>query len=180
MTAPSDARDSEILDARARALARTATQEGDHHGRELLIASLGETRVAVDVRYVRRVLPPAPLARIPAGDHFVFGLRNVGGEVLAVADFAGLLGLTSNCPIDARWIVEFDGHGGAIGVMVDRVDELVADAATRAAGVAATGVLAGTTAEGHLLIDTDALFAHPSLRVGRGEAQVTTHEEETT
>lgn len=180
MTALPDDRDSEILVARARALAQAHRPDSDQDGRELLVAALGATTLAFDVRDVRRVLPPAPLARIPAGDHVVVGLRNVSGELLAVADVAALLGLTSSSAPDVRWVVLLDGHGGPVGVMVDSVDDLVADTATPArpaAGVMTTGVVAETTANGHLLIDADALLLHPSLSVGRSEE--TTHQEET-
>lgn len=179
----SDDRDTELLDARARVLAQPDGQDRGEAGRELLVAALGATKLAIDVRQVRRVLPPAPLARIPGGDHFVLGLRNVSGELLAVADVAALLGLSTSTPVGHRWVVVLDGHGGPLGIMVDGVIELAAETAKGprpAAGPAATGVVAEATVNGHLLIDTDALLAHPSLRVGYGGAELTTNQEKTT
>lgn len=175
-----------VLQERARHLARPLDDEAPSGRRELLVASVGATRVAFDTARVGEVLPPGPLTRIPGHGHFVAGLRNVRGELLAVADLASLLDLCHDVAIEQRWVVVVEGSRGPLGVLVDKADDLVAllgrDVSCSPAGTrsAAAELVRDVTADGVFVIEPDALLAHSALSIRSSGPGTPTDEERVT
>lgn len=173
-----------VLDARARILARQPESPDRDGSQELLIASVGDARLAWDIHRVREVLPPGPLARLPGEGHLLVGVRNVGGELVAVADIASLLGLSHNVGPAGRWVVVIEENSGPLGVHVDRANELVTipldslRSAPTSGKAPVTGVISHLTPDGALVIDVDALLTQPVLSV-RPARDETTQEEAT-
>lgn len=126
MTAPStDSRRAEILERRARRLARVAAGERVADIRmELAIVRVGEREVGLPAHAVREIVPrpeitPLSCRRPGAGERV--GITQTRGELLAVADLARLLGEPAGRPGAVRPMVIAAGRAGALGLLVDAV-----------------------------------------------------------
>ncbi|MGI5860638.1 MAG: chemotaxis protein CheW [Myxococcales bacterium] len=87
----SPARVQEILDERARALARVPAPRRAAGRLELVAFRLGQERYALESAYVRRLLRRARLTETPGAPAPLRGLINLQGEVVAVFDLAAVL-----------------------------------------------------------------------------------------
>jgi chemotaxis-related protein WspD len=114
----------EELAENTRAIAAPA-EERDRLNTTLLIARLGAERLAIDVRFARRVVPLRKTHGVPHRTNDLFaGICSVHGEVLPVARLDRLLGITPTSDTDnprRRMVVVGDAHAAWV-VIVDRVD----------------------------------------------------------
>ena len=165
----------DVLEARARALARPVDDHTTVAVQELLVMSVGPAAVAVEAGRVREVLAPDRLARVPGGEHVGLALRNVRGDVLAVVDLGTLLGVVPAASVLERWVVVVDDAAGSIGVLVDDVKGLAGAEAVgplpTGEGNPPAGLVAGVTPEGICVLDADALFGHTTLLGARAEME---------
>ncbi len=119
----------EILEERARALARAPAQEEEEkEGLDLLTFRLGEECYGVDILLVQEVLPLAKESwtRIPCTPDFVVGAMNLRGRICSVLDVGRLLGLAAREPSDKAHVLmvlaEPEQQGGepsAVGILAD-------------------------------------------------------------
>lgn len=94
--------------------------------RSFLVCSLGSEWYAVDIAYVRRVLRPAPIARVSGAAAEVRGLMNCQGEVLCVLDLQRILGTASarGTATEGKLIVVLQHGGKEAGFLVDSVEDV--------------------------------------------------------
>jgi purine-binding chemotaxis protein CheW len=118
---PEDVR--RVLEERARALARPSVAEGapDADHLELLVFSLGGERYGVDASRVAAVLPPVSPTPLPGARAALAGVVNHRGEVLAVLDLRGLLGMAGAEALSGIRIVVVDVGGMVLGLRADEV-----------------------------------------------------------
>lgn len=106
-------------------------EERDRLDATLLIASLGDERLAIDVRFARRVLPTRTIHRVPHRSTALFaGICNVQGELLPVARLDRVLAIerpdtanaTDAAAIAERRMVVLGDAATAWVVTMDRID----------------------------------------------------------
>jgi len=165
-----------VLEERARLLARPpeeATDAGDHL--ELLVFTLGGERYGVDASRVAAVLPPISPTPLPGARAALAGVINHRGEVLAVVDLRGLLGVAvgQEGPSDGR-VVVVDAGAMALGL---RADEVIGLARVEASGPGPQparlegglpGWIRGVTGGMVSIVDLEALARDPRVRVEEG------------
>ncbi len=162
----SDARDElEILRERARRLAEPAPTLGlDEERAQLIVFTRGETKYALDVAYVRELLPLSEYASIPFAPPVCLGISAARGELLAVFDLAALSGETPAahpslmllCGEPARELV----------LAIDQAIDLVARAsALKAPPTEHEGPVLGLDERGFLVLDGEALLADPRFTI---------------
>ncbi len=74
----------QVLEERARALARPPEDQADGDALELVVLAVGAERYGVDVRQVREVRPLAGLAPVPGTPACWVGLVNLRGSLCPV------------------------------------------------------------------------------------------------
>lgn len=93
--------------------------------RSLLVFSLGPEWYAVDLAHLRRILRPAPVARVPGASPEVLGLMNCHGEVVCILDPRQVFGLGGNdVRMEGRLIVVLHFGEREAGLLVDAVDDV--------------------------------------------------------
>lgn len=108
--------------------------------RQLITCSIGEHRLAVDVRHVREVIRRPRITPVPSGPAHIAGLINLRGRVLAVFDMAQCLAVRESDQNGQTFILimrasneisSATGGGGALlepfeqsGLLVDAVGEI--------------------------------------------------------
>lgn len=98
---------------------------------QLVVFSFGRTRFAFRVESVDEVVPIVALGTLPDHPRWLLGTLTLSGEIVPVADLAGLLSLDIDAPdLDARIIIARRG-GGRVGLLV-RSDVRVLDVPTAA------------------------------------------------
>lgn len=173
---PPPGRERELLDERARALARPAAHPASAAGRlELVVFRLGPERYALETRYAREVARLAGLTPVPGAPPVLSGVTNLRGDVLPVFDLTSAL-RPGNEPAGERvWVVVVGRETPELGVLADEVDrveslleeELRPPLETRTD--AGRRWIRGVTADGLVVLEGDALLADPELAAERAD-----------
>lgn len=118
-----DDRTARLLADRAQALARPAAPERAP-GSQLLVVEVGRQRVAVAVQDIREVVTPGHVTALPGAPTQLAGVRGLRGDVVCLADAAGLLARSpAHRPSEQHVVVLEDV--AAVGLLVDAVLDLV-------------------------------------------------------
>ncbi|MEK7474557.1 MAG: chemotaxis protein CheW [Candidatus Coatesbacteria bacterium] len=172
MSSPDSARTREIMEERARRLARPAAEvRGSGDTLEIVVFGLASERYAVENRYVREVVRLADLAPVPGAPEFMAGVTNLRGEILAVVDLRRFFGVPARGITDTSRVVVLGADEAEFGVLADAVGEVVSvrpeeilDPLAPAGGVGGE-YLRGVTKDGLIVLDGAALLASPRLVV---------------
>jgi purine-binding chemotaxis protein CheW len=110
----------------ARAAARGVRDEPAHTGeRQLLVFHAADAAYAVPVECVREIVRVRPITPIPRVGGDVRGVISLRGEIVQVIDLRRRLGLAPIEPTRGSRIVVLDRDGGAAGLLVDGVREVL-------------------------------------------------------
>ncbi len=142
---------------------------------EVLVFSLGASRFAIGSLFVRKIRPLLlPLLPLPGGSRHLRGLTAEQGEMVAVFDLAGLLGVAASNLAAGASLLLLGEKQTEFAVVVDEVHDvqgfnyqslsLVGDQS------ADYPLLAGTTACGLVVIDGKALLKDPRCFVSDVDA----------
>ncbi|MDH3354407.1 MAG: chemotaxis protein CheW [Chromatiales bacterium] len=84
-----------------------------------------DEKYAVNVTHVREVLKNTNISPVPGAPYFVLGIINLRGNIVTVIDTHSRLSLAASEPTDSTRIVVVDMDGQVVGMMVDKVEEVV-------------------------------------------------------
>ncbi len=103
--------DRNILEERARQLAKPLDERVDEEGENMVVFALGDERYAVEATVVREIRRLGGITPLPGVPPFVMGITNVRGEILSVLDLTKILHLPEK-PYDeaAQMVVLSDGR----------------------------------------------------------------------
>lgn len=167
-----------LMDERARALARPAT-EARPPGEvlELLTFALGRERYAIETRFVREVTRLVDFTPVPGAPEFLLGITNLRGQVLAVVDLRKFLGVAEKGLTDLSRVVVLGTQEDEIGVLADAVHAIerlpaveALDAPESVAGIGRE-YLRGVTRDALVILDGGVLLGDARLAVAYGRAE---------
>jgi purine-binding chemotaxis protein CheW len=166
----------QVLEERARALARPPDGHAYGDAVELVVLTVGAERYGIDVRLIREVRPLAGLAPVPGTPAFWSGLVNLRGSLCPVLSLRRYLGAAGGAQ-------DADGpdHGVLVVVTAPFTAALLVDAAAEvrrcppselqptgaAAGDRAHAAIQAVTGDLLQVLDPATLLADPALVVGR-------------
>jgi purine-binding chemotaxis protein CheW len=168
---PSPAATRETLDARARALAARTARPAPATLVDAVAFVLGAERYALEARFVREVIRPPRLARLPGAPAFAVGAANLRGEVVDVLDLRTFLGAASAGTGPAARLLVLGRERIELALVADEVIALVGvdPRALRQAPDAPARLrpeyLRGITTDGLALLDGAALLRDQRLVV---------------
>ncbi|MBI1822899.1 MAG: purine-binding chemotaxis protein CheW [Nitrospirae bacterium] len=96
---------------------------------QILTFFLSEEEYGVNIKAVKEIIEYATMTKIPASPPFIRGVINLRGSVVPVIDFAKKFGFPESqvtkrtCIVIAE--VEHDGRKNLVGVIVDRVNQVM-------------------------------------------------------
>lgn len=156
-------RERQVLEERARALARPATPPTVGGTIEAITFALANEVYALESRYVVEVFRLAELALLPGAEPPVFGVTAWRGELLTILDLRQVLGVPVAALNDLSRVIVLGAERPAFGILADAVRELVTlDAAAvrePPEGVAAKReYLRGTSDDAVLVLDAEQLL----------------------
>ena len=82
-------------------------------------------RLGVDVVNVQEVIRHREPTRVPTASSVVQGLINLRGQIVTVLDLRGRLGLPPAADLEGRMDVVVRVQGGAVGLVVDEVGDVL-------------------------------------------------------
>jgi len=97
----------------------------NHAERQLVTFHLGEDEFGVDIRNVREIVRVPDIKRVPNAPEYIVGVCNLRGQVLPILDGRTRLGLAGKERDVNNRVLVIDADGAAIGVIVDRVSEVL-------------------------------------------------------
>lgn len=158
-----------VMDERARALARVAPHRDRSDEVSVVTFALGTDRCAIEARHLRGVLPVAPIAPVPGVGAFFLGVAALRGEIVAVVDLHGLLGL-QRVPIGEHTrLICLGDERVEFAFIADQVFEsssLSLSALAEAPDARAPArILRGVTEDAIVVLDGEALLSDERLRV---------------
>jgi purine-binding chemotaxis protein CheW len=164
-----------VMDQRARVLAQVPERAPDTKQLlEVMTFRLANEKMAVETRYVRGVHRLGDITPLPGSPHFLAGVTNLRGGILAVMDLREFFGIPA-AETDARSrIVILGGNQPDFGMLVDEVYEVVRlhiddvlDPPGSVSGMS-RDCLRGVTQDALLVLDGEALLADERLYVDEG------------
>ncbi len=166
----STARIEQVLEERARILARAPQAEPAGREAELVVLALGAERYGIDILQVQTIQALAGLARVPGLPAFWAGLVNLRGRLYPVLNLRRYLALPGQ-PAEGGKVVLVKAANLSVALWVDDVLEVrrvpldqigapLADAATAAQrGPGVRGVMPDLL----VVLDLDTLLGDPRL-----------------
>jgi purine-binding chemotaxis protein CheW len=158
-----------VLRERARALARVpAAADPGAATLEVVTFALAGEQYAIEARYVREVVRLTDCTPLPGAPPFLAGVINLRGDILAVIDLRGFLGVAGQGLSDLSRVLVLGEDRAEFGVLADAAHEVRALRADEVlpppASVAGAGreFLRGVTGEALIVLDGGVL-----LRDGR-------------
>lgn len=135
---------------------------------EIIAFLLNDQQFAVRTTAIREIRGWAPVTPIPHTPPDVLGVMNLRGTVIPIIDLSAKLGMPPAEASERSAIVVTSVKGKTIGMMVDRVSDILTVSAAdlqpvpAAAGLATTGYAEGIFARDKMMIcflNLDAIFA---------------------
>ena len=159
----SEDRSRQLLEARARALARPVEDGRARDEIPLMGVSLGGERYAIELRHVVEVFRVGSLSPLPGAAAPVVAITAWRGELLPILDLRRLLGLTAQGLGDLRFAIVLGDERAPIAVLVDAVDGILSTARERIRpapeGIAVhREFVRGVMADARLVLDAERLL----------------------
>ncbi|KQY15625.1 chemotaxis protein CheW [Rhizobium sp. Root73] len=92
---------------------------------EIIAFRLHDQEFCVRTRTIREIRGWGPATPVPHAPSDVIGVMNLRGTVIPIIDLANKLGMKSTEPIERSAIVVAEVHGMAMGLVVDRVSDIL-------------------------------------------------------
>jgi len=147
---------------------------------EIIAFMLNEQQFAVRTTSIREIRGWAPVTPMPHTPPEVLGVMNLRGTVIPIIDLSSKLGMPPAEASERSAIVVTSVKGKTIGMMVDRVSDILTVSGAdlqpvpAAAGLATTGYAEGIFATDKMMIcflNLDAIFATTDPEEWDGEAE---------
>ena len=165
----SPARAAAVMEERARRLAPAVEPDLAGSLRDVARFTLAGERYGLEARYLREVVRPGDVTRIPGTPERLLGVTNLRGALLPVFDLRRLLDLPPADPTPQARVLVLGTEQAEVGVLVDTVEDMTRlradDLHDVPAALSAAGAecLAGVTADALVMLDGERLLAHPRL-----------------
>lgn len=111
-----------VLELRARALARVPAKPDDAERFEILAFTLAGESYGIETRYVREVCPLKDLTPVPCTPSFVAGVMNLRGRILAIVDLRKFFELPARGLTELNRIIVLRGSDNEFGLLADSVE----------------------------------------------------------
>lgn len=92
---------------------------------QLVVFSLGREEFAVEVTQVREIMRMEEITRMPKSPHFVEGIINLRGQIIAVVELAKRLNLEAGDRSGDTRIIVVEAEDIKVGMIVDSVSEVL-------------------------------------------------------
>jgi purine-binding chemotaxis protein CheW len=96
---------------------------------QLVVFSLGREEFAVGITQVREIMRMEEITRMPKSPHFVEGIINLRGQIIAVVELAKRLNLETGERSGETRIIVVETEDIKVGMIVDSVSEVLRVAA---------------------------------------------------
>jgi purine-binding chemotaxis protein CheW len=165
--APDQRAIEEVFQQRAARLAKRPAAAETSALLALLVFELGHERYGIELSEIQAVLPFGGCTPVPGAPPALIGVINVRGEIRAVVDTRALLGLPPAQDAAAGYVVLVRLPSGAVGLKVDRIDQVrrvdpahLMAAAEGAVTLPASRFVKALTRDTVIVLDAGAAFAH--------------------
>ena len=92
---------------------------------QLVVFSLGREEFAVEVTQVREIMRMEEITRMPKSPHFVEGIINLRGQIIAVVELAKRLNIETAEKSGETRIIVVEAEEIKVGMIVDSVSEVL-------------------------------------------------------
>lgn len=116
--------------ASSRAGAAAAARAGDKTGGKFLTFFLGAEEYGIEILKVHEIIGMMPITRVPRMPEYLRGVFNLRGKVIPVIDLRLKFGMESIAQTDETCIIVVQVHRLEMGIVVDRVSEVLDIAAS--------------------------------------------------
>jgi len=108
-------------------MTETATESVKYDGLQdrYLLFCIGDTNYGLPLAMALEILNIQPITRLPCVSPYIKGIVNLRGKVIPVLDVRAKLGMVERGYDDATCIIVIDLHDMHIGLIADRVSEVL-------------------------------------------------------
>ncbi|MBS1792373.1 MAG: chemotaxis protein CheW [Acidobacteria bacterium] len=103
----------------------TKTDVKNHHGGKFLSFFLKQEEYGIEILKVQEIIGILPITRVPRTPEFVKGVINLRGKIIPVTDLRSKFGMEEREETTETCIIVVQTNGLEIGVIVDKVSEVL-------------------------------------------------------
>ncbi len=104
---------------------KDSSSDEDNSEDRYLVLEISEQGYAIPIKYVEEIISHQGFTTIPETKDFILGALNLRGKVIVVLDVRQKLSLERRAPDDQTCIVVIKLKDAVLGMMVDRVREVL-------------------------------------------------------
>ena len=93
---------------------------------ELITFHVGQALCGMDILKVQEINKHVDMTQVPQAPEYVLGVLNIRGKIVSIVDLGKKLGLSSTTLTDSSRNVIVDSQNEHIGLLVDRISDVVA------------------------------------------------------
>lgn len=86
---------------------------------------LGDEEYGLEILKVQEIIGLLPITRVPRTREYVRGVVNLRGRVIPILDLRLIFGMSATESTAETCIVVMEVHGNQLGILVDRVSEVI-------------------------------------------------------
>jgi len=94
-------------------------------GRQFVTFSVGDAALGIDIAFVQEINPHLDITMVPGASEMIHGVVNLRGDVVTVLDPHRMFGIESTTELKDRRNLVLNIGGERIGVLVDRVSDIL-------------------------------------------------------
>ncbi|HVF53497.1 MAG TPA: chemotaxis protein CheW [Actinomycetota bacterium] len=168
---PSDEAAAELLQQRARTLAKLPASEVVTESVLAVCFSLGDHKYGIDAKFVKEIRMLESLTPVPCTPEFVAGIVNIRGALYSLIDLRRFMEVTPRGVTDLTQIIIVAASDLEVGVLADRVSGMNAIPQTAIKPPlpndenVAREFIHGVTPDLTVLLNIEKLFSHPGMIV---------------
>ncbi len=141
---------------------------------EIIAFQLHEQQFCVRTTTIREIRGWGPATAIPHAPPDVIGVMNLRGSVIPIIDLANKLGMRSTEPTPRSAIVVAEVHGMAMGLLVDRVSDILTIDESMLQPVPEVSVSLGSDFADDIIAQPDGMICFLNLERMFGQVDVPT------
>lgn len=103
----------------------TISQESGRRGGQFLTFFLAGEEYGIEILKVHEIIGMMPITSVPQTPHFICGVINLRGKVILIIDLRLKFGMKSKEQTEETCIIVVHAQGMEMGIIVDRVSEVM-------------------------------------------------------
>jgi len=94
---------------------------GDQATKQIIVFTMAGEEYALDIQYIKEVVPTPPISQVPLTPHYIRGVANIRGNIIAIVDLEKKFELSNEQLTTAQYALVIEGDGVNMAFLVHSI-----------------------------------------------------------